>query len=158
MMDKNCQKMETTTEKEEEIPLKYLKIIKAREAGLTNAEIGRAIGYNPEHVSRLYHTKISKYNLTQLRDIKKAYKSHDMILSRFLKDKDGSKSNMPAVTRAIDRVIERAFPVKTVETAPPQITFTQINISPPSAKITQQNQQVIDLPNPTSQLPKEPQV
>ncbi len=103
-----------------------------RKAGLNQAEASRALG-----LCRASGTKIErirkKYDLTTNKFVKQAAKAHTKLLDAFLHpestpipiDLKGSDVN-----RAIDRVYERAEPVKKdSETGDTSISFLQINLN-----------------------------
>jgi hypothetical protein len=103
-------------------------IIKGKDAGFTNRQIGRMIGYHPVAVSQIYTKKLKKFSLLAQKRIKQAIKAHDLIVAKYLEDPEHERINFPALTRAIDRVLDRVHPVQSVQPAT-TISFTEITVN-----------------------------
>jgi hypothetical protein len=112
-----------------QLPPAHQMIVKGKEAGLSNRMIGKMIDFHPVSVSRLYSTKLKKYSPLHQKRVKKAIQAHDKILDDYLHAKDTSRANYPAVSRAIDRVLDRVYPVQRTALSTQTISFTQITVN-----------------------------
>jgi len=102
-----------------------------RRQGFNNSDVSKMLGFTPAN-GCLTDKKLKKqYDLTSPSQVKLAAKAHKKLIQGFL-DPDNTKLPIELkgsdVNRCIDRVYDRAQPVRTEVQGPVNISFTQINI------------------------------
>lgn len=114
-------------------PIKYEVVKVLQDNGLRNGEISKALNLTTGRVSQISKQLNKNQDLTSNKNVSLATKAHRMILGHFThpeKVKLNSSIEIKGsdVTKAIDRVYDRAQPVKRSEDVSTNISFIQINM------------------------------
>jgi hypothetical protein len=113
------------------LPLKHQAFAALKENGLSTTDICKALNYSRSNGTLIDRKLAKAHDLTSSINVSQAAKAHKRILQAFLHP---DKVNIPIelkgsdVSRAIDRVYDRAQPVKAQEAGAVNNTWIQVNL------------------------------